>query len=193
MNDTVSNNNVSFYGGNKTEYFNIELDGRKLFKHSYSIYVIKLENLSYSNYYYIGQTGDRHYISARPPFLRLSGHLNHRRSSTENQIYKGIAEKILKLDWNSANFKKDINNYLISSKIKMTVFPIIDFDFDAEMNVHKRNRVKVEEIENLLLIKFADIYGADVLLNKKISKKKNNYSEDVIEYVNNILDTIEKT
>ena len=77
----------------------IVIDGKEQFKQAYLIYIIEIDHNNSDKYYYIGQTGDRNYKSARPPFLRLAGHLSTQEKTTENQLYKGIAEQILKQSW----------------------------------------------------------------------------------------------
>ena len=169
------------------EYSEIVIDGKIQFKKSYLIYIIELNHNNENKYYYIGQTGDRNYITARPPFLRLAGHLNSQKSSTENQIYKGIAEKILKLNWNKKDeLKEKVNDFLIHTIITMSIFSIMDFDNNIDKKGHEENRIKTEEIENELILKFIEKYGNDNIINKKYNKKRNCSDENNI-YVNKIL------
>jgi hypothetical protein len=171
----------------KMENYKIIIDGKKQFKNSYLIYIIEIEYNCIDKYFYIGQTGDRNHKSARPPFFRLSGHLNQQEKSTENQIYKGIVEQILKLDWNNKDdLRIKVNNFLINSIITMTVFPIFDYNYEIEMNLHKNNRIKVEEIENLLISEYIKKYDRKKILNKKYTPNKH-YSDEIKKYVYEIL------
>jgi hypothetical protein len=172
------------------ECYKIIIDGKKQFKNSYSIYIIEIEYNRINKYFYIGQTGDRNHKSARPPFFRLSGHLNTQEKSTENQIYKGIVEQILKLDWNNKeDLRIKVNNFLINSIITMTVFPIFDYNYEIDVNLHKSNRKIVEEIENLLISEYIIKYDRKKILNKKYIQKKH-YSDEIKKYVDEILKEI---
>ena len=163
------------------EFSKIVIDGKIQFKKSYLIYIIELNHNNVNKYYYIGQTGDRNYITARPPFLRLAGHLNSQESSTENQIYKGIAEKILNLDWNRKDeLKTKVNDFLIHTIITMSIFPIMDFDNNIDKKKHEENRIKTEGIENELILKYIEKYGCDNILNKKYNKNSNCSDENII-------------
>ena len=51
----------------------IELPGTH-FRRAYLLYAIEICH-NQDRYFYIGQTGDNNYITARPPIRRLSGHL----------------------------------------------------------------------------------------------------------------------
>ncbi len=61
---------------------------------AYAVYIIELSHNG-KQYFYIGQTGDSHYITARPCFRRLVGHLENKNRSTQNQIYKFVAYEML--------------------------------------------------------------------------------------------------
>ncbi len=62
----------------------ITLDGR-VFRRQYLIYVIELINGS-EKYFYVGQTGDRKYTTARPPVRRFMGHLEDIGTSTPSKV-----------------------------------------------------------------------------------------------------------
>jgi len=169
------------------ESYKIIIDGKEQFRNLYSIYIVEIESKGFDKYFYIGQTGDRAHKSARPPFYRLSGHLNTQEKSTENQIYKGIVEQILKLNWEKKDeVKEKANNFLINSIITMTVYPIFEYKYNIESNLHKENRRKVEEIENLLLLRYIKKYGREYILNKKLSNTKY-ISDDIKKYVDDIV------
>jgi hypothetical protein len=167
--------------------YKIIIDGKEQFKSSYSVYIIEIEYNAIDKYYYIGQTGDRNHKSARPPFYRLSGHLNTQEKSTQNQLYKGIVEQILKLDWNNKNdLRIKANDFMVNSIITMTVFPIFEYNFDIDIKQHKDNRIIVEEIENLLISEYIKKYGRKTILNKKFTQNKY-YSDEAKRYVSEII------
>ena len=105
--------------------YDLNLIGKEQLKSMYSIYIIVLKNED-SKYFYIGQTGDRNHISARAPFLRLTGHLDKQKTSTQNQIYKGIMKKILKIEYDE-NTYENVEDYFSNLKLTMYTFPIFDF------------------------------------------------------------------
>lgn len=82
--------------------FTIELKGEQ-FRRGYLLYIIEIRH-NIDTFYYIGQTGDNHYVTARPAFRRLSGHFEDSGNSTQNQLYKYIASIILGYD--EANKKR---------------------------------------------------------------------------------------
>ena len=149
--------------------YELNLDGKEQLKSMYSIYIIVLKNGN-NKYFYIGQTGDRNYISARSPFLRLTGHLDKRESSTQNQLYKGIVEKILKIKYDN-NTYENVEKYFLNTKLLMYTFPIFDFKYGATIDEHTEKRGKVEKIENTLINHFIEKYGKDKIINKKCNSK----------------------
>jgi hypothetical protein len=175
------------------EHYQIILEG-KHFQKNYLIYVISVINEQKGNYYYVGQTGDRNYRTARPAFSRLAGHFRDLKSSTENQVYKGILEKILKYDSKdpknyTEKIKNTISEYLSNSKVIMDVFPIIKFEPTVEMTEHKKNLSYVENIEKYLIKKLSEHYNSkDRILNKKIHKPiEMDDSEEVAEKIYEII------
>jgi hypothetical protein len=72
--------------------WDIELAGGIL-QGAYQVYVLQFL-YDGKEWFYVGQTGDRHALSARSGFHRLAGHLGTQRSSTDNQIYQFIKEKL---------------------------------------------------------------------------------------------------
>jgi hypothetical protein len=154
--------------------FVIDLDGRQ-FKKNYLIYVIDIEHKDKGQYFYIGQTGDRNHITARPAFRRLAAHFEDQGRSTQNQVYRAIAVKVLGIKEAdrkdqpfSAITKKRVSDFLVDSKTKMRVFPIRDFADTTTTEEHHKNRNFVESLEKRVIQKFIDNYGQDRLLNKKI-------------------------
>jgi len=128
----------------------ITIEGNQL-KSIYAVYVIELTHQN-EKYYYIGQTGDAHYIAARPPFSRISGHLENTKRSTQNQIYKFI---INKLDIHSPADVSDytredkarVETFLSESHITMHIYPLIEFNHMLAEDEHKNRRQHVLEFE----------------------------------------------
>jgi hypothetical protein len=157
------------------DFYKIEIEGRQ-FKSAYLVYLIKLSSDIHGQYFYVGQTGDRNYLSARPAFRRLAGHLSDHGNSTENQIYRQIAIKILGIE--SAKEKRPFDNvikdavttFLINCKIEMFVHPIADFLSSPDLDSHKINRQWTEKIENELINYLIGKFGAEKILNKKFTR-----------------------
>ncbi len=161
----------------------IEINGKYL-ESKYSIYVIEIINNN-DNYYYIGQTGDAHYITARSPFRRLNGHLSDLKSSTENQIYKYFAMQLIENnESNSKSYSSEekelIENFFVNSLIKMYSFPLIDFKYNSSIETHKNKRKQVVEFEKQLIHLFKN--SNRNLINKKIPSKVSNIIQFVEEY-----------
>lgn len=151
-------------------YYKISIDGKQFEKH-YLIYIIQLRHQS-KKYYYVGQTGDRHYKTARPAFRRLAGHLEDQGYSTQNQLYKAIMEQILKRRSEakgsfSNELKAEVSTYLVQSDIDMYVFPLLQFDEGVDQRLHSQNVLYVETVEKFLIQKLMVQVGADSVLNKR--------------------------
>lgn len=156
------------------EYYKFSVEGKQ-FKPSYIIYVIRVCSDKGENFFYVGQTGDRNHITARPPFRRLSGHLDELNKSTQNQLYKGILEKILHVKTSrdekyTAEIKRKVAIFLEKSGIDMHVFSIMDFPELVESNVHKENVRYIEDVEKNLIELVIKEIGEQALLNKKRHK-----------------------
>ena len=175
------------------DFFKIEIDGRQ-FKTAYLVYIVKLTSQSRGPFYYVGQTGDRNYMTARPAFRRLAGHFSDQGYSTENQIYRQIAVKILGIDAASAKqtfdqqTKDTVSDFLSSCKIEMFVHPLANFLSNADLDSHKSNRQLTEKIENELINYFIQQFGKERLLNKKLPKSEalqfDHITTDIINYIN---------
>ncbi len=144
------------------------LDGNHL-RLAYSVYIIQLVNGNES-YFYVGQTGDSHFITARSPLGRIGGHLQARNRSKQNQLYRYIAEVILKYpardkysDYTIAE-KAAINDFLSRSTVNMYSYPVIDFDYHASKEEHQIQRQKVLEFEKEVINLFKE--GKKHLINK---------------------------
>ena len=102
--------------------------------------------------------------------MRLTGHLDKQESSTQNQIYKGIMEKILNIKYDNNTYEK-VEKYFSNIKLTMYTFPICDFQYGATIVKHTEKRKKVENIENILFNDFIKEYGEDKIINKKYNSK----------------------
>ena len=146
--------------------FVLELKGEH-FKRGYLLYVVEIKHGS-DSFYYVGQTGDRNYLTARPAFRRISGHFEDRIKSTQNQIYKYIAENLIGAGKNHEQYSEDIKQkvetFLTNSRVIMYVYRVIDFQPDIEMNVHKSNVQKVENLERNVIRDF--ISSGKIMMNK---------------------------
>ncbi|MDD2634108.1 MAG: hypothetical protein PHW82_01260 [Bacteroidales bacterium] len=159
-----------------------ELKGKYL-QSKYSVYIIEIINEEKS-YYYIGQTGDSHYITARSPFRRLVGHMSDSKASTENQIYKYFASTLLEVRPESKSYsnneKKIIEEFFIKCTIKMYSFPICEFDYSATIEEHKIKRKSVLEFEKQVINLFNQ--SALKIINMKIPKNINSQIKFVEEF-----------
>lgn len=174
-------------------FFKIEIDGQQ-FEQAYLVYVVKLSSQNYGDFFYIGQTGDRNYLTARPAFRRLAGHFSDQGHSTENQIYRQIAFKILNIESASKKqtfdkqTKDKVSSFLSNCKIEMFVHPLSKFLLDTNVTNHKSNREFSEIIENELINYFVQLVGESRLLNKKIPKTNtvefNRKTIEIINYIN---------
>ncbi len=174
------------------DYYTIHIDGKQ-FQKNYLIYIIQLKHKSEKKYFYVGQTGDRYYKTARPAFRRLAGHLEDRGNSTQNQLYKAIAEQILeKHIVPKAKFSEDVKDavsrYLMQSEIEMFVFPVLKFDDSMDSDQHKENVRYIENIEKILIKNLIVQLGTNRILNKKRNKpEKISNSEVVAEEIFNTI------
>ena len=153
------------------EPFEIKIDGKQFEKY-YLIYVIIINHNEKGKYYYVGQTGDRCYKTARPAFRRLAGHFSDIGQSTENQVYRQIIEKILKknIEKNMKfedKIKNSVTKFLIDCEIKMKVFPIIKYESSISEKKHKENTMYVENIEKIVIKSLCSTINTERLLNKK--------------------------
>lgn len=148
--------------------FVIELRGEQ-FKRGYLIYVIDLDHDT-NHYYYIGQTGDRNYVTARPAFRRLSGHFEDRTKSTQNQIYKFIVNNIIAKDENGQsqnydeNIKQAVEDFLVDSNISMHIYKVLPFNPGVNSKDHKLNVNEVVQLERNVIRTF--INSRKVIMNK---------------------------
>ena len=133
----------------------ITIEGKQL-KSVYAVYVIELTHLN-ETYYYVGQTGDAHYIAARPPFNRIGGHLENTKRSTQNQLYTFIINKLAihspsdASDYTRAD-KARVESFLSESQITtMHICPLVEFTHMLAEDEHRNRRHLVLEFEKQVI------------------------------------------
>lgn len=151
----------------------LTLEGQH-FRRQYLLYIVEIVHGN-DRHYYIGQTGDQHYVTARPAFRRLAGHMDEGGSSTENQVYRYLAAKVLKIkaaENNCKSFNEEIKqaveDYLVHSTVKMHVYSLQEFPPGIEREAHKENVRKVRHFEKIIMELFKK--NQKNIGNKKISK-----------------------
>jgi len=150
----------------------IELPGAQ-FRRAYLLYVIEIRH-GKEQYFYVGQTGDNNYITARPAFRRLSGHMEDTGQSTQNQVYRYIAAGILghRVARSKASFpervKQDVEDFLVDSTVLMHIYKVKPFKPDVSRDNHLRDVRDVTLIEKYVMASF--LGAGKSLMNKKILK-----------------------
>lgn len=140
--------------------FIIELEGRQ-FQRGYLLYIIEIHHGA-DSYYYVGQTGDRNYITARPAFRRLSGHFEDRETSTQNQIYKFLMENIVgggeatKTKKYDDRTKQEVETFLVGSKVSMHIYEVLAFKPGIAREDHRSNVGKIVDLERKVIKAFID-------------------------------------
>lgn len=126
------------------------------FKSRYYVYVITVVH-GHKIYYYVGQTGDRKYTTARSPFYRLWGHFNpyNSKSGTDSQLIKALFKKGILEDVKGVSKRQIIDKALFEKKISITTsfYPIEEF-INNETIEHKRKRKAAEAVETALINMF---------------------------------------
>jgi hypothetical protein len=150
----------------------ITLEG-KHFHRQYLLYIVEIIHKT-EKFYYVGQTGDNNYITARPAFRRLAGHLEDWGRSTQNQIYRYLAVSVLDLQdaarkdsMFDEKIKQSVENYLIESTVKMYGYHLQPFIAKIERHEHLEKVRKVRLFEQLVIELF--LKNSKILMNKKIS------------------------
>ncbi len=129
------------------------------FKTGYYVYAVALKYQK-ERYFYIGMTGDRKYVTARSPFYRMSGHFNRLTSSTENQVLKGIHDKLGIIDISQCTGEFQITYYSYLVEPFMEISPN-----------HHSKRIRTEMVESALIDRIKKEFP-ETLLNKNLSRKK---------------------
>jgi hypothetical protein len=151
----------------------LTLEGQH-FRRQYLLYIIEITHGD-DYHYYIGQTGDNHYVTARPAFRRLAGHLDDGGSSTENQVYRYLAEKLLgpsnddnKTKIFNGKTKQLVEDYLVHSTVRMHVYSLQEFPSNIEREAHLTNVRKVRLFEKIVIDLFRK--HQKKIANKKLSR-----------------------
>lgn len=149
----------------------IELPGLQ-FRRAYLLYVVEICH-DEDRYFYVGQTGDNNYITARPAFRRLSGHLDDRGQSTQNQVYRYIAVKILgdeeaesKAAF-SKKIKQAVEDFLVDSTVRMHIYQVHQFNPLASRANHLATLKRVSLLEKFVIRAFAN--SGKTLMNRTIT------------------------
>jgi len=149
----------------------LTLEGQH-FKRQYLLYIIEIIHGN-DLHYYIGQTGDHNYITARPAFRRLAGHLEDVGRSTQNQIYRYLAVQVLgfpEAGNKDANFnesiKQAVEDFLVTSTIRMHVYSLQEFVPGIEHEKHLNIVNKVTLFEQMVINLFRNHQRK--IANKKI-------------------------
>lgn len=134
----------------------IELPGAQ-FRRAYLLYVVEVCRKQ-QKFFYIGQTGDNHYVTARPPFRRLSGHLDDSGQSTQNQVYRYIAVKILGYEEAagkkapfSEELKQAVEDFLVDSTIRMHIYQVCPFTAHVSRANHLSTVRNVSLLERFVI------------------------------------------
>jgi hypothetical protein len=129
----------------------------KHFQRQYLLYIVEITHGN-DKYYYVGQTGDNNYITARPAFRRLAGHLEDVGRSTQNQIYRylaveilGISEAARKDSTFDEKIKQAVEDYLVGSTVKMYVYSLQPFIPDIEHSQHLKIVRRVTLFEKIVI------------------------------------------
>ncbi len=150
----------------------IELPGAQ-FKRAYLLYVIEICH-GQERYFYVGQTGDNSYVTARPAFRRLSGHLDDTGQSTQNQVYRYIAADILGHEEATSKtvftekLKQDVEDFLVDSTVLMHIYQVQPFKSGVTRAHHLTAVKAVSLLEKYVIIAFRD--SGRPLMNRVISK-----------------------
>jgi hypothetical protein len=148
----------------------IELPGAQ-FRRAYLLYVIEVCH-GKERYFYVGQTGDNNYVTARPAFRRLSGHLEDIGQSTQNQVYRYIAVDILghKAATLRTAFpdsvKQGAEDFLADSTVLMHIYKVKPFEPNVSRNNHRSVVRAVTLMEQYVIISLLE--AGRSLMNKKI-------------------------
>jgi len=157
------------------EKITLKLEGHH-FKRQYLLYIIEISHGN-DKHYYIGQTGDHNYTTARPAFRRLAGHLEDLGGSTQNQIYRYIAEIVLEFsEAGQKNSKFDekikqaVEEFLVDSTITMHIYPLQPFSPGIEKDRHLEIVRKVSLFEKIVINLFRT--NKKSIANKKLTLPK---------------------
>ncbi|MBT9131846.1 MAG: hypothetical protein DDT33_00347 [Firmicutes bacterium] len=142
------------------------------FRRQYLLYIIEISHGD-DKYFYVGQTGDNRYTTARPAFRRLAGHFEDGGQSTQNQIYRYIAADVLKIEEArnkqsafTSQTKQAVEYYLVNSVVKMHAYSLEPFSSKATHEKHLQKVRKVTLLEKQVIAAF--LQHNRRLVNKKL-------------------------
>lgn len=131
------------------------------FRSGYYVYVVTIQ-YKRKKYFYVGMTGDRHHLTARSPFYRMNGHFI-RGKSTQNQIVKGIEDKL----------GLEVTDELLAQmSFIYYAWLLHPFHANDEQN-HMSRRVYGEGVENALISIMRKNFGDNAVFNKRVSSINN--------------------
>ena len=148
------------------------------FTSRYYVYIIKIEVTS-ETYFYVGQTGDRHFVAARSPFYRLWGHFNpyNLEKGTDSQLMRNLFQRNIFQKKEGQSNRSTIDRALAQKDavIKAQFYPIFDFE-DENTQLNRKNhtdkRVFVEQIEKGVIEGLDQDYLFNDLTKKGFAKIK---------------------
>jgi hypothetical protein len=153
----------------------LKLEGEHFRRH-YLIYVVQVGSPK-GQFTYVGQTGDRKHITARPAFRRLAAHLEDTAASKQNQVYRGLVRELGLLLPKKGPFsdatKDQVEDFLVQSTVCMKVYIVEAFPKGQNKSDHDAARKRTEATEDEVILLFKKRYGT-VLLNQKIPSENQN-------------------
>ncbi|WP_192878010.1 hypothetical protein [Arenibacter catalasegens] len=117
----------------------------------YYVYVLKVVHNEKGTFYYIGQTGDRHFSAARSPFYRLMAHFNpYNSKATDAQLRNGlIAHGLIEEPTKDKKTRVCMEEAISSGALQISSVFYKILEFNGEN--HKQNRKHVEAVETALI------------------------------------------
>jgi len=150
----------------------LTLEGQHL-RRQYLLYIVEIVHEN-DSYYYVGQTGDNRYTTARPAFRRLAGHMEDLGTSTQNQIYRFLAVDILKFSEAkrkkrfSDKIKQSVEDFLVNSTVKMYIYHLQPFQPGIEHDQHLAVVRKVTIFERMMISLL--LFNSKKIANKKFKE-----------------------
>ncbi len=139
-----------------------------LLGNKYGVYIVQID-CNGSSYFYVGQTGDAKYISARSSFYRLAAHLAYGKS-TQNQVYEALRGKV-----GTDTSREEMENWLNDASIEMFFFPTDDFVYLEESRENKdmhHGKIRKTLALETALIKIGKDRGLEILNTNEVTYKK---------------------
>jgi len=137
------------------EKYSIELGPEKL-KKSYAVYIIEITHKD-SKYYFIDNLLELKGISTKFSFEKLAHLFKGVKSSKNNDIFKFILNKILLQNVIPSQRITDKHKFLVEqflnkSNLKMTVYPVLQFNYlEVKTKEHRENTKKVKNFEQQII------------------------------------------